>query len=131
MYMRQPVTAAVSFPKKNCNLSTSNITYNRHRKIVWHDNNRYVDVKLIIKCENELVICRYRCLRYWLEGASQGLTEIFIDNLPGLPDNIHLHGASRTFWIGIVGVSIHKTTTRRMVEYTAHLCHYGNYVALL
>lgn len=131
MYMRQPVTATVGFPENNCDLSTPNVTYNRHTKIVWHDDSRYVDVNPIIKFEYGLVICRYRCLRYWLEGASQGLTEIFIDNLPGLPDNIHLHGASRTFWIGIVGVSIHKATTRRMVEYNVHLCHYGNYVALL
>lgn len=32
-----------------------------------------------------------------------GETEIFIDNLPGLPDNIR-PGSNRTFWLGLAAV---------------------------
>lgn len=56
--------------------------------------------------EDFLVVCeswKYRCVRYWLEGEFKGTLETFIDNLPGLPDNIHLHAPSQTFWLGLVG----------------------------
>ncbi|KAI3914343.1 hypothetical protein MKW98_014950 [Papaver atlanticum] len=33
---------------------------------------------------------RFRCLKYWLEGGNKGKLEVFIDNLPGGPDNINL-----------------------------------------
>lgn len=58
--------------------------------------------------EDFLVVCeswKYRCLRFWLEGESKGTSEVFVENLPGMPDNIHLHGASQTFWLGVPGVS--------------------------
>ncbi|MCB1177439.1 MAG: strictosidine synthase family protein, partial [Leptospiraceae bacterium] len=35
---------------------------------------------------------RYRIRRYWLEGEKKGETDIFIDNLPGFPDNITQNG---------------------------------------
>lgn len=42
----------------------------------------------------------YRVLRYWLKGERQGTHDVFIDNLPGFPDNI-----SRTrdgnFFVGL------------------------------
>jgi sugar lactone lactonase YvrE len=31
---------------------------------------------------------RYRITRYWLSGDKAGTHDIFIDNLPGLPDNL-------------------------------------------
>ncbi|WCL48450.1 SMP-30/gluconolactonase/LRE family protein [Leptospira sp. GIMC2001] len=31
---------------------------------------------------------RYRITKYWLKGSKSGTSEIFIDNLPGFPDNI-------------------------------------------
>jgi sugar lactone lactonase YvrE len=40
----------------------------------------------------------YRTLRHWLKGPRAGQTEVFIDNLPGFPDNIRFNG-SDTFWI--------------------------------
>ena len=39
-----------------------------------------------------------RVTRYWLTGAKQGESDIFIDNLPGMPDNISFNGKD-TFWI--------------------------------
>jgi len=59
--------------------------------------------------EDFLVVCeswKYRCVRYWLEGERKGTSETFAENLPGLPDNIHLHAPSQTFWLGVVGVRI-------------------------
>jgi sugar lactone lactonase YvrE len=43
---------------------------------------------------------RYRITRYWLKGDKAGQHEVFIDNLPGLPDN--LQGDRKgTFWVAL------------------------------
>ncbi len=43
---------------------------------------------------------RYRITRYWLKGEKAGQHEVFIDNLPGLPDN--LQGDRKgTFWVAL------------------------------
>lgn len=42
----------------------------------------------------------YRVLRYWLEGPKRGTWDIFIDNLPGFPDNISSNGKG-TFWLAL------------------------------
>jgi sugar lactone lactonase YvrE len=43
---------------------------------------------------------RFRIMRYWLKGERAGQSEVFIDNLPGYPDNItsNRHG---TFWLAL------------------------------
>ena len=43
---------------------------------------------------------KYRVLRYWLKGEKAGTHEVFIDNLPGFPDNITFNGRDR-FWLAI------------------------------
>ena len=43
----------------------------------------------------------YRVRRYWLTGARQGQSDIFIDNLPGFPDGISSNGQG-TFWLALV-----------------------------
>jgi sugar lactone lactonase YvrE len=43
---------------------------------------------------------KYRVLRYWLKGDKAGTHEVFIDNLPGFPDNITFNGRDR-FWLAI------------------------------
>ena len=43
---------------------------------------------------------KYRVLRYWLKGEKAGTHEVFIDNLPGFPDNITFNGRDR-FWVAI------------------------------
>jgi sugar lactone lactonase YvrE len=43
---------------------------------------------------------RYRILRYWLKGPKAGTYDIFIDNLPGFPDNISSNGKG-TFWLAL------------------------------
>ncbi len=43
---------------------------------------------------------RYRVLRYWLKGERAGQSEVFIDNLPGFPDNITFNGTDM-FWLAL------------------------------
>jgi len=46
---------------------------------------------------------RYRIVRYWLKGSKAGTHEIFIDNLPGFPDNISSNHKG-TFWLALFTV---------------------------
>jgi sugar lactone lactonase YvrE len=43
----------------------------------------------------------YRIHRVWLNGAKQGQSDIFIDNLPGFPDGISSNGKDK-FWLALV-----------------------------
>ena len=42
---------------------------------------------------------RYRILRYWLKGDQKGQSEVFMDNLPGFPNNILLRDNGH-YWLG-------------------------------
>ena len=44
---------------------------------------------------------RYRITRYWLSEERAGQTDIFIDNLPGFPDNLSYNGED-LFWVAMV-----------------------------
>jgi sugar lactone lactonase YvrE len=44
-------------------------------------------------------LAKYRVLRYWLKGAKKGTIDLFIDNLPGLPNGISRR-ADGSFWVG-------------------------------
>lgn len=46
---------------------------------------------------------RYRIIRYWLRGPQAGSHEVFIDNLPGFPDNISSNRKG-TFWLALFTV---------------------------
>lgn len=46
---------------------------------------------------------RYRITRYWLAGKKAGKSDIFIDNLPGFPDNISSNGRGK-FWLALFTV---------------------------
>ncbi|XP_050217045.1 protein STRICTOSIDINE SYNTHASE-LIKE 4-like [Mercurialis annua] len=57
--------------------------------------------------EDYLVFCeswKFRCLKHWLKGENKGKTEVFVDNLPGGPDNINL-APDGSFWIGLLQVA--------------------------
>uniref|UniRef100_A0A0E0I3L0 Strictosidine synthase conserved region domain-containing protein n=1 Tax=Oryza nivara TaxID=4536 RepID=A0A0E0I3L0_ORYNI len=45
-------------------------------------------------------LLKFRCSRVWLKGEKAGEAEIFVDNLPGNPDNIRL-GSDGHFWIAL------------------------------
>lgn len=44
---------------------------------------------------------RYRITRYWLTGNKAGQADIFIDNLPGFPDNLSYNGEG-LFWVALI-----------------------------
>ncbi|MDD5711445.1 MAG: SMP-30/gluconolactonase/LRE family protein [Smithellaceae bacterium] len=46
---------------------------------------------------------RYRITRYWLKGPKAGTHEVFIDNLPGFPDNITSNRKGK-FWLALFTV---------------------------
>jgi sugar lactone lactonase YvrE len=46
---------------------------------------------------------RYRIVRYWLKGPKAGTHEVFLDNLPGFPDNISSNRKG-TFWLALFTV---------------------------
>jgi sugar lactone lactonase YvrE len=43
----------------------------------------------------------YRIIRYWLAGAKKGTSEVFLDNLPGFPDNVTLSRSRGIFWVAL------------------------------
>ncbi|CAM0909426.1 unnamed protein product [Alopecurus aequalis] len=54
--------------------------------------------------ESFVVVCeswRSRCSKLWLKGDKAGQVETFIDNLPGIPDNIRL-APDGSFWIALL-----------------------------
>ncbi|OVA08331.1 Strictosidine synthase [Macleaya cordata] len=57
-----------------------------------------------------LVVCetwKFRCLKHWLKGENRGKIEIFIDNLPGGPDNINL-APDGSFWIALLQLTSNR-----------------------
>jgi sugar lactone lactonase YvrE len=44
---------------------------------------------------------KYRLWRVWLKGPRRGEREVFVDNLPGFPDNVTFNGRD-TFWLAVV-----------------------------
>ncbi|RZL00748.1 MAG: SMP-30/gluconolactonase/LRE family protein [Rubrivivax sp.] len=43
---------------------------------------------------------QYRVMRYWLKGPKAGTSEVFVENLPGFPDNISYNGRDG-FWLAL------------------------------
>ncbi|XP_071832561.1 adipocyte plasma membrane-associated protein-like isoform X2 [Apostichopus japonicus] len=54
------------------------------------------DQQFMLICESSA----YRILKYYIQGDKAGNKEIFVDNLPGLPDNIR-PSKSGGYWVGI------------------------------
>jgi adipocyte plasma membrane-associated protein len=63
------------------------------------------DQQSILVCETSLA----RIIRHWIGGNSSiiGQSEVFVDNLPGLPDNIRLTSTGN-YWIAFASVR-HET----------------------
>jgi len=43
----------------------------------------------------------YRITRHWLAGAKKGTSDVFADDLPGLPDNITWSAERKAFWVAL------------------------------
>ncbi|XP_010261823.1 PREDICTED: protein STRICTOSIDINE SYNTHASE-LIKE 4-like isoform X2 [Nelumbo nucifera] len=68
------------------------------------DNLRFANGVALSKDQDFLVVCetwKFRCLKHWLKGEMKGKTEIFVDKLPGGPDNINL-APDGSFWIAVL-----------------------------
>ncbi|CAI9100744.1 OLC1v1037908C1 [Oldenlandia corymbosa var. corymbosa] len=70
------------------------------------DNLGFANGVTLSPLQDYLIICeswRFRCLKYWLKEEMKVKTEVFIDNLPGAPDNINL-APDGTFWISLIQI---------------------------
>ena len=56
---------------------------------------------------------KYRIKRYWLRGPKKGKSDIFIDNLPGIPDGISCN-QENIFWLALP--SIRDTHLDKLME---------------
>ncbi|KAH7852641.1 hypothetical protein Vadar_027285 [Vaccinium darrowii] len=54
------------------------------------------DQQFVVFCETVM----RRCKRYYIQGEKKGFVDIFIDNLPGVPDNIRYDGEGQ-YWIAL------------------------------
>lgn len=54
---------------------------------------------------------RYRVHRHWLKGPRAGNTEVFVDNMPGFPDNLTF--GNDTLWVALA------SPRQRMVDFMA------------
>ncbi|XP_074280788.1 uncharacterized protein LOC141605793 [Silene latifolia] len=71
------------------------------------DNLGFANGVALSKDEDYLLICeswKCRCLKYWLDSELEGTAEVFIENLPGGPDNINL-APDGSFWISLIPLS--------------------------
>ncbi|XP_058759267.1 protein STRICTOSIDINE SYNTHASE-LIKE 4-like isoform X2 [Vicia villosa] len=72
--------------------------------VVVLDDLAFANGVALSKDEDYVVVCeswKFRCVRHWLKGINKGKTDIFIENLPGGPDNINL-APDGSFWIALV-----------------------------
>jgi sugar lactone lactonase YvrE len=64
---------------------------------------------------------RYRIHRHWLSGDRAGQTDIFVDNLPGFPDNLSF--ADRTLWVAHASLRqapLDAMSSRTWMRHIAH-----------
>ncbi|KAL3525193.1 hypothetical protein ACH5RR_013565 [Cinchona calisaya] len=54
------------------------------------------DQNFVIFCETPMT----RCKRYYINGERKGSVDIFVENLPGMPDNIRYDGEGQ-YWIAL------------------------------
>jgi sugar lactone lactonase YvrE len=55
------------------------------------------DQSFVLVCETSM----YRVTRFWRSGPRKGSRDIFIDNLPGFPDNITFSRERGIFWLAL------------------------------
>ncbi|KAJ8437560.1 hypothetical protein Cgig2_017913 [Carnegiea gigantea] len=75
--------------------------------------------------QDYLLVCeswKFRCLKYWLQGDQKGKIEIFVENLPGAPDNINL-APDGSFWIALFQVAKHLVATFPRASTLVHGMH--------
>jgi sugar lactone lactonase YvrE len=84
------------------------------RFLAWRPSTRSVDLLIhgmhfangvALNSDQSFVLINetasYRVLRYWLSGPKKGNWDVFIDNLPGFPDNITFSKTRGIFWLAL------------------------------
>lgn len=61
--------------------------------------------------------CRRRCAKYYIKGERKGWVDKFIEDLPGMPDNIKYDGEGH-YWIGFATV---RNSVLLIISYTTHM----------
>ncbi|XP_055805008.1 protein STRICTOSIDINE SYNTHASE-LIKE 5-like [Solanum dulcamara] len=87
------------------------------------DNLAFANGVALSTNQDYLIVCetwKYRCLKYWLKGEIKGQTEIFVENLPGAPDNIKL-APDGSFWIALIELSARGRNFVHKSRVTKHL----------
>ncbi|KAK1410513.1 hypothetical protein QVD17_37050 [Tagetes erecta] len=74
------------------------------------------DQDFVIFCETPMM----RCRRYYIQGEKKGLIDVFIDKLPGMPDNIHFDTEGH-YWIAITTEHTYKWDVARRYPYIRKL----------
>ncbi|KAL2534416.1 Protein STRICTOSIDINE SYNTHASE-LIKE 4 [Abeliophyllum distichum] len=72
------------------------------------DNLGFANGVALSTYQDYLIVCetwKFRCLKHWLKEEKKGQTEVFIDNLPGGPDNINL-APDGSFWIAVLDLEL-------------------------
>ncbi|KAL8532185.1 hypothetical protein ACS0TY_008692 [Phlomoides rotata] len=54
------------------------------------------DQTFVIVCETPM----RRCIKYYVQGSRKGSVDVFVENLPGLPDNIRYDGQG-LYWVAL------------------------------
>ncbi|RDY08432.1 Protein STRICTOSIDINE SYNTHASE-LIKE 4 [Mucuna pruriens] len=89
--------------------------------VIVLDNVACANGVALSKDEDYLVLCEtWKCMRHWLKGANKGTTDIFIENLPGGPDNINL-APDGSFWIALVQLTSERLEFVHKYKITKHL----------
>ncbi|KAK7411848.1 hypothetical protein VNO78_03291 [Psophocarpus tetragonolobus] len=89
--------------------------------VIVLDNLAFANGVALSKDEDFLVICEtWKCLRQWLKGENKGKTEIFIENLPGAPDNINI-APDGSFWIALIQLTSEGMEFVHNYKITKHL----------
>lgn len=73
------------------------------RSRVLLDNLQFANGVALTPDEDAVLVVEtgaYRIQRYWLRGPRAGQHELFVDNLPGFPDNIRHNGRDR-YWVAL------------------------------
>ncbi|MED6119503.1 hypothetical protein PIB30_012410 [Stylosanthes scabra] len=87
------------------------------------DNLHFANGVALSKDEDFLLVTetwKSRVVRHWLKGANKGKTDIFIENLPGGPDNINL-APDGSFWIALVSLTNEGLEILHKYKVTKHL----------
>ncbi|XP_059316024.1 protein STRICTOSIDINE SYNTHASE-LIKE 5-like isoform X2 [Lycium ferocissimum] len=85
------------------------------------DNLAFANGVALSTNQDYLIVCEtWKCLKFWLKDKIKGKTEIFVDNLPGAPDNIKL-APDGSFWIALIELSARELHFVHKSRATKHL----------